>query len=85
MSGMPFLTFVDTSQGKLASYMLIICTGDYPCYGAPAPLEQAFDMWISMHAQCTTRLHVVLFAHIYRQTKGIRKRESPECLVYYRR
>ena len=40
-------------------------------------LEQAFDMRISMQAQCKTRLHDALVTHIYRQTKGIQKGEKP--------
>ena len=44
-----------------------------PCNGAPALLEQAFGMRISMQAQWNTRLHNALVTHIYRQTKGIRK------------
>ena len=69
---MPFQTVVDTFQGTLTSYVLIAIRV-LPCNGAPALLEQAFDMRISMPAQCKTRLHVALVTHIYRQTKGIRK------------
>ena len=72
MSGMPFQTFVDTFQRKLTGYVLKAIRV-LPCNGAPALLEQAFDMRISMPAQCKTRLHVALVTHIYRQTKGIRK------------
>ena len=72
MSGMPFQTFVDTFQGKLATYALIAIR-ILPCNGAPALLEQAFDTRISMQAQCKTRLHDALVTHIYTQTKGIRK------------
>ena len=72
MLGMPSQGGVDTSQGKLTGYALIAIRV-LPCNGAPALLEQAFDMRISMPAQCKTRLHVALVTHIYRQTKGIRK------------
>ena len=72
MLGMPFHGGVDTFQGMLTGYVLTAIRV-LPCNGAPALLEQAFDMRISMPAQCKTRLHVALVTHIYRQTKGIRK------------
>ena len=72
MSGMPFQTFVDTFQGKLTTYVLIAIR-IIPCNGAPALLEQAFDMRISMQGQRKTGLHDALVTHIYRQTKGFRK------------
>ena len=72
MLGMPFQGGVYTFQGKLTGYALIAIRV-LPCHGAPALLEQAFDMRISMPAQCKTSLHVALVTHIYRQTKGIRK------------
>ena len=73
---MPFQTVVDTFQGTLTSYV-VIAIRVLPCNGAPVLLEQAFDMRVSMPAQCKTRLHVALVTHIYRQTKGIRKDENP--------
>ena len=72
MFRMPSQALVDISQGRLTGYVLIAIR-ILPCNGAPALLEQAFDMRISMPSQCKTRLHVALVTHIYRQTKGIRK------------
>ena len=69
---MPFQIVVDTFQGTLTSYVLIAIR-ILPCNGAPALLEQAFDMRISIQAQWKTRIHDALVTHIYRQTKGIRK------------
>ena len=74
MFGVQFQGGVGTSQGKLASYVPIAAARTaLPCNGAPALLERAFDMRISMQAQCETRLRVALATHAYRQTKGIRK------------
>ena len=77
MLGMPFHGGVDTFQGMLASYVLI-AVRILPCNinVAPALLEQAFDMRISMQAHCKTRLHDAPVTHIYRQTKGIRKQQK---------
>ena len=69
MLGMPSHGGVDTSQGKLTGCVLIAIRM-LPCNGAPALLEQAFDMRISMQAQCKTRLHVALVTHTFRQTNG---------------
>ena len=67
MSGMPFQTVVDTSQGKLATYIyVLIAIRILPCNGAPALLEKAFDMRISMQGRCKTRLHDARVTHIHR-------------------